>query len=67
MYASLQGLDTGNNTYDGHLAFKVSTDISELPTTETIYNTNVQGNSIHTPTMSFVITSQEPVGSYSTI
>lgn len=67
MYVSLQGLDTYNNSYQGHLAFKVSTDISELPSTETIYNTNVQGNSYHQPTMSFVITSHEPVGSYSTV
>lgn len=63
-YASV-GLDTSNNAYQGHLAFKLSTDISELPSTVTTYNTNVQGNSYHTPTMSFAISSDDPIGSYS--
>ena len=67
VYASLQGLDTSNNAYQGHLAFKVSTDLSELPSTLTTYNTNVQGNNYHTPTMSFAISSNDPTGSYSAV
>ncbi len=67
IYTSLQGLETSNNSYEGHLAFKLSTDVSELPSTLTTYNTNVQGNSYHTPTMSFAISSDDPSASYTTV
>lgn len=65
LYASLGGLSS--TAYKGQLAFKISTDISELPSTVTTYNTNVQGNSYHTPTMSFAISSDDPIGSYSLV
>lgn len=62
-YASLMGSDDYYDKHKGHMAFKLSTDISELPSTLTIYNTVNNGNS-YGVSISLAISGDDPGGSY---
>ena len=67
-YASLGGLDNSNNYYNGHLAFKLPTDISKIPSSVTSYGfsngvaPSGYGQNI---AMSIGISNDDPIGSYS--
>lgn len=64
MYAVTSGADPYYNNAKGAITFKLSTDISELPSTVTTYNTLTQGNS-YSAGIAFGISDDDPTGSYS--
>jgi len=66
-YASLAGLDNNNDQYTGHMAFKLPTDISKIPSSVTSYGFNngvsPSGNGPNIA-MSIGISNDDPIGSY---
>ena len=67
-YVSFMGLETSNDQYKGHMAFKLPTDISKMPSSVTSYGfsngvaPSGYGQNI---AMSIGISNDDPTGSYS--